>query len=238
MRRCCAGRSSSRPKRPRSARPRRNLGHAVGQPMHRTAALVGQRLQDLLRRAHVGDFLRIERTGSRDPRSASRRSGDRGRAPPPSRSRATGRERPWRARSSASCRTAWVSITGLGLSAMVRRSMLIAPFVTAAERRSSSSSGSFISQCARRRSNSASGPPALEAARPQPALVGEQLRDAALADIVEHQERSVVRSRHHRLAGDAVGADHAEPAAPARRRRVRIGAGKIARHRMRPGRSA
>ena len=38
-------------------------------------------------------------------------------------------------------------------------------------------------------------PAALEAARPQPHLVGQELRDAALADPVEHQQRLAVARR-------------------------------------------
>ena len=75
-------------------------------------------------------------------------------------------------------------------------------------------------------------PAAFEAARPQPALVRQQFRHAALADAVEHQERLVAGPAHHGLARDLFRADQAEPAAPGRRRLVGVGAGQIARHRM------
>jgi hypothetical protein len=52
-----------------------------------------------------------------------------------------------------------VTVTFGALSSMVCRVMRSSPPETSAISRSSSRSGSFISQCARRRSNSACGPP-------------------------------------------------------------------------------
>ena len=44
---------------------------------------------------------------------------------------------------------------------------------------------------------------AFEAARPQPDLIGQQLRDAALADAVEDEQRLVVGAAHHGVAACA-----------------------------------
>ena len=77
--------------------------------------------------------------------------------------------------------------------------------------------------------------PALaEAARPEPGVVGEEERDAALLLAREHQERLVVRAGHHRGAGAHLRADEAQPLAPGGRRL--LGARQLARHRMALGR--
>ncbi len=60
-------------------------------------------------------------------------------------------------------------------------------------------------------------PTAVIAAGPQPAMIGKELGDAALANPVEHQQWQVAGSLHQnfglRCRGDI---DHAEPAAPFR----------------------
>src|SRR5579863_1320558 len=69
---------------------------------------------------------------------------------------------------------------------------------------------------------------AFELPRPKPDLIGQQLRDAPLLHTIEHKERTISGTRHQGLAGNPVGADDSEPAAPARRTRARIGACQIA----------
>ena len=54
-------------------------------------------------------------------------------------------------------------------------------------------------------------------AGPQPCLIGQQFRNASLADIVEHQQGLLAGPRYDALAGHFRGADEPEPAAPARR---------------------
>ena len=71
---------------------------------------------------------------------------------------------------------------------------------------------------------------ALEAARPEPALVGQEHADAAFALAVEQQQRPLVGTLHDDLALGPVDADEAEPAAPVRRLAGR--AVEAARHRM------
>ena len=71
---------------------------------------------------------------------------------------------------------------------------------------------------------------ALVAARPQPGMVGEQQRDAALADAVQHQQRLVVGAVHDDVALRLVDVDQAEAAAPVRR--VGLRAFEVAGHRM------
>src|SRR5262249_53149809 len=51
---------------------------------------------------------------------------------------------------------------------------------------------------------------------PQPHMIGKELRDAALADAVEHQERGALDAAHHRDAVTRRRLDVAEPAAPCR----------------------
>ena len=72
----------------------------------------------------------------------------------------------------------------------------------------------------------------LEATRPQPALVGQQLRHAAFVLAREHQQRLVAGTRHHRLARLRRGVDEAEPAAPAWR--LASGIGKVLGDRVLP----
>ena len=55
---------------------------------------------------------------------------------------------------------------------------------------------------------------ALEAARPQPGMVGEELGDAALADALEDQQRAVGDAGHQHLAVVGLDVELAEPAAP------------------------
>ena len=72
---------------------------------------------------------------------------------------------------------------------------------------------------------------ALEAARPEPGMVGEEQRDAALALAVEDEERLVVGAVHDDVAlGRLLDVDQAEPAAPVRR--VGVRAFEVAGHRM------
>jgi hypothetical protein len=55
---------------------------------------------------------------------------------------------------------------------------------------------------------------ALEAARPQPAVIGQDHADAALAETVEDEQRLVVRPVHGDDALGVLDIDGAEPAAP------------------------
>ena len=71
---------------------------------------------------------------------------------------------------------------------------------------------------------------ALVAARPQPGIVGEEQRDAALLDAIEDEERLVFGSLHDDLPGRLLDVDQAEPAAPVRR--AGFAAGKAAGERM------
>ena len=219
-RRWRAGRSSSRPPPLPLGADAAHVRHAVGQPMHRAAARLRERRQDAIGRAHVGDFLRIER-----PRRRDRRQRAVGQPIEPElvglrASRATCRARPW----SASAST--VLPDGIGQRHRLgacrpwcgARSRS-APSAMVADSRSSSSSGSFISQCARRRSNSACGPPPSKPRAHSQAWSDSSSATRPLLHVVEHEQRLVVRPAHHRLAGDLVRADQAEPAAPARRRR-------------------
>jgi hypothetical protein len=59
---------------------------------------------------------------------------------------------------------------------------------------------------------------ALKTARPEPDVIGEEQRNAALVLAAEHQQRSIRRTAHDRRAG-RFGAcvDGAEPVAPGRR---------------------
>ena len=61
--------------------------------------------------------------------------------------------------------------------------------------------------------------------RPQPHLVAEEQADAALALARQHQQRLVVRPRHHGRAARRHGIDLAIPFAPARRIGLRSGQG-------------
>ena len=81
----------------------------------------------------------------------------------------------------------------------------------------SSRSGSFISQWASAAQQLGLRPAAVEAAGPQPHVIGQQLGDAALADAVEHEQRVVVGAAHHGVARARARCLEAEPAAPARR---------------------
>ena len=97
---------------------------------------------------------------------------------------------------------------------------------------SSSSSGSCISQWTQAPEQRRVRAAALVAARPEPGMVGEKHRDAALALARQHEERAgrsgpVIVD----VAGDGVGLDEPEPAAPGRRRRA-AAAGQVARHRV------
>ena len=58
------------------------------------------------------------------------------------------------------------------------------------------------------------GPAALETAGPQPDVVAQELRDPALADTVQQQQRLVVGAPHQHPAGLGHGFDVTEPAAP------------------------
>ena len=73
-------------------------------------------------------------------------------------------------------------------------------------------------------------PAALEAARPQPDVVGKQEPDAAFAFAGQHQQGLAIRAFHDAGAGVGLGVDQAEPAAPFGRRAV--GPFEAARHRM------
>src|SRR5439155_15231088 len=77
-------------------------------------------------------------------------------------------------------------------------------------------------------------PPALEAPRPQPHLVGEELGDPALADPVENEERLAVIAVHDRRAAMGAGLDLTKPAAPSRRLAGLAGARQILGHRVTP----
>ena len=78
---------------------------------------------------------------------------------------------------------------------MERRSMVSLRPLAEASRRSSSRSGSFISQCDEAAQQVGVRPAAFVAARPQPGVIGEQQRHAARALAVEHQQRPVRRRR-------------------------------------------
>ena len=58
------------------------------------------------------------------------------------------------------------------------------------------------------------------AARPQPAVIGKKDGDAAFAFARQHEQRLVVRPRHHGFAALGLGIDKAEPAAPGAARAV------------------
>src|SRR5438132_10898941 len=73
-------------------------------------------------------------------------------------------------------------------------------------------------------------PAALVAARPQPDVVGQEKRNAALALARQDQQGLAVRPVHHIGALGGAGVDQAEPATPMRR--ILIGAFKAARHWM------
>ena len=114
-----------------------------------------------------------------------------------------------------------VAVTGGTLSARVRRSIITAPSSPVPRSASSSSSGSFISQCASRRSSSSCGPPPSKP-RAQSQAWSEQHGDAALAHAVQHQQRPSSGPCITVSPRAALDVDHAEPAAPARRA---VGAG-------------
>ena len=129
-----------------------------------------------------------------------------------------------------------VTVTGSTVSARVRRDSTSSPSCRAPDSTSSSSSGSFISQCASRRSSSACGPPPSKPRLQSQAWSEASMRHPALALTVEHQERPRLRALHHRGAAVELDLRHAEPAPPARLavrarrpRRMRL---EARRHRM------
>ena len=65
-------------------------------------------------------------------------------------------------------------------------------------------------------------PAALEAARPQPGVVGQQLGDPPLADPLQHQERPLGDAAHQHLDAGDLDVDLAEPAPPGRLVAVRL----------------
>ena len=72
-------------------------------------------------------------------------------------------------------------------------------------------------------------PAALQAARPQARLVGEQLGDAALADALEDEERPVGDAGHHDLGvGRGLDVDLAEPLPPGGLRLLEAGRDRVA----------
>src|SRR5437763_1682158 len=73
---------------------------------------------------------------------------------------------------------------------------------------------------------------ALEAARPQPHLVGQQLRGPAFADPIEDQERLAVIAAHDRGALMDARLDLAEPAPPTRRLALLADPRQILGHRV------
>ena len=76
------------------------------------------------------------------------------------------------------------------------------------------------------------GTAALETARPEPHLVGEELRHPSLADAIEDEQRVAVIAAHHRHAVMDACLDLAEPAAPSRFAARCAGPGEILRHRV------
>ena len=87
-----------------------------------------------------------------------------------------------------------------------------------AESASSSSSGSRMSQCTSRLQERGLRPAALEAASPEPGMIGEKLGDATLADALEDQQRSIGNSGHEHLAVGGLDVDLAKPSTPFVRR--------------------
>ncbi len=73
---------------------------------------------------------------------------------------------------------------------------------------------------------------ALEAPRPKPHVVGEELRHAAFAHPVEQQDGAPLDALHQDVAAVGLDVDLAEPAAPARRLALR--SGQLGGHRMAP----
>src|SRR5262245_6841535 len=70
------------------------------------------------------------------------------------------------------------------------------------------------------------GPAALIAARPEPSMVREQERHAALAALADDEKRLVFRALHQHFGLARIGLDDAEPAPPGRR--IAGSAGQIA----------
>ena len=104
--------------------------------------------------------------------------------------------------------------TGPTFSSMERRSMVSLRPLAEASSRSSSRSGSFISQCDEPAQQVGVGPAALVAARPQPSMIGEQQGHPPAALAVEHQQRPLVGPAHEHAAAGGRDLDLAEPAAP------------------------
>ncbi len=116
---------------------------------------------------------------------------------------------------------------------MVRRSTAMRPSAMVAARRSSSSSGSFISQCASRRSNSACGPPP---SKPRAHSQTWSDRSSATRPL-----RTLSSTSSGRSPGPLISVSPPTLLAPmtrnqrppARGGRLGVGAGQVARHRMR-----
>src|SRR6266436_889809 len=73
-------------------------------------------------------------------------------------------------------------------------------------------------------------PAAFESAGPEPDVIREQQRDAALAFMRKDKERFCIRPLHHGCSVGAAGVHDAKPLAPMRR--LIFGAVKPARYRM------
>ena len=58
-------------------------------------------------------------------------------------------------------------------------------------------------------------PPLLDTPRPEPGVVGQELRHPALADPIEHQERPLGSAGHQHLAVVDLDVHLAKPASPA-----------------------
>ena len=112
------------------------------------------------------------------------------------------------------CPLGSVTVTSTLPGLRLRRSTNSRPSITRPCRCSSSSSGSFMSQCASRLRISACGPPPSRSARPEPDVIAHQLRHAALADAIDHEQRPAFNSRHQGRAASALRLRSSETNAP------------------------
>ena len=206
-----------RPSATRPSRTSRTSGMPSSSRRDPAARRVRERRQHAAGRDRVLELPRRRRADDGDRLSGRRSRAARRRSPPPRSARASARARPRSASPRTSRPTGSSRPPAARFSASVRRLISTAPSSPVPRSTSSSSSGSFISQCASRRSSSSCGPPPSK-----PRLQSQAWSEPSTA-IRPSPCRSSTRSG--RPSGPSITAsperrldlDHAEPAAPARR---------------------
>ena len=177
--------------------------------------------QPVAGRAQIGIFQRVVLPHRRRRPDASRRQPARRRHQEHPAWRWRGQGHRLSASTARSGLTGAVSCTGAtALPATDRRSTTSLPPSIRADSRSSSSSGSFISQCATRRSSSACGPPPWWPRDHSQIWSDSSSADTALVHMVQHQQRRAVGPGHQHLALHVLAGDRAVPGPPVRRVRA------------------